>query len=201
MIADALAEARDLCEHGEWAAHLRKTGIPDRTATRMMRLARAGIKTATVADLGVGRVDEILARTKAPATGLVWPETGEIITGDEIVRIAEFADCAHEISGNLSLMHRGGESTDRCAFMDIAKKEENPWMKNRMAQAMPDGFLSADTWLRWFDDLVHADASRETDPDAFMAVVERSPWLPGRLFPDLDPASIVVTPNPNGPTV
>ena len=135
--AAKLVKARDLCEHGEWGPHLEKTGIPERTATRMIRLARAGIKSATVADLGVGRVDEILAQVPEATAGLVWPETGETITGDEIVRMREYADCAHEIWR---------------AFMDLAEKEENPWLKGRMIQAIPDGFHSADTWIRWYDD-------------------------------------------------
>ena len=65
VAAAALAEARDLCEHGEWLPHLAKTGVPKRTAQRMMRIARAGIKCATVARIGVGRVDELLGRFEA----------------------------------------------------------------------------------------------------------------------------------------
>ena len=61
MVAAAgLVEARDLVPHGAWGAHLAKTGVPERTAQRMMRISRAGVKCATVALLGVARVDEIL---------------------------------------------------------------------------------------------------------------------------------------------
>ena len=46
--AAALVEARDLCEHGEWGPWLAKTGIPGRTAQRMICIpSRAGIKPAT----------------------------------------------------------------------------------------------------------------------------------------------------------
>ena len=40
--AAALVEARDLCEHGEWMPWLEKTGIPERTAQRMMQLVPRG---------------------------------------------------------------------------------------------------------------------------------------------------------------
>ena len=60
--AAELVKARDLVPHGGWGPWLQKARIPGRTATRMMRLHRAGIKSATVANIGVGRIDELLGR-------------------------------------------------------------------------------------------------------------------------------------------
>ncbi len=48
----ALLEAKELCRHGEWTAWRRGTGLTERTAQRWMHLARSGLKSATVADLG-----------------------------------------------------------------------------------------------------------------------------------------------------
>ncbi len=48
----ALIEAKAALKHGEWLPWLAETGIPERTARRMMRIARTGLKSATVADLG-----------------------------------------------------------------------------------------------------------------------------------------------------
>ena len=60
--AAAVAEARDLCEHGEWGPWLRKTAIPETTSRRMLTIAKAGIKSATVADMGgIARTAELLA--------------------------------------------------------------------------------------------------------------------------------------------
>ena len=50
--AYVLAEAREIATHGQWTPFLAEAGIPPRTARRMLQLARAGIKTVTVTDLG-----------------------------------------------------------------------------------------------------------------------------------------------------
>ena len=48
----ALLEAKEVCQHGSWGDFLKEAGITERTAQNMMRLARAGMKPETVADLG-----------------------------------------------------------------------------------------------------------------------------------------------------
>lgn len=47
-----LLEAKAKAAHGEWLPFLKDAGIPERTARRMMGLARSGIKSDTVTDLG-----------------------------------------------------------------------------------------------------------------------------------------------------
>ena len=89
--AAALAETRELCEHGKWGLWLAKTGIPVRTASRLLRLHAEGIKSATVADLGARHVDELLGRCPE-ILALVDHETGEPLAGDEVVRMAEIVD-------------------------------------------------------------------------------------------------------------
>jgi Protein of unknown function (DUF3102) len=48
----ALCEAKDACKHGEWLPFLDAAGVPERIAQRYMRLARSGLKSDTVSDLG-----------------------------------------------------------------------------------------------------------------------------------------------------
>ncbi|WP_068301168.1 DUF3102 domain-containing protein [Pararhodobacter sp. CCB-MM2] len=68
---EALAEAKGLCAHGQWAAWLAETGIPERTAQRYMKLHRAGCKSATVAEMGIARAERLAS------LGLkLWPQNG-----------------------------------------------------------------------------------------------------------------------------
>ena len=48
----ALIDLRERLGHGEFLPAIRRLGIPERTAQNWMRLARAGLKNETVADLG-----------------------------------------------------------------------------------------------------------------------------------------------------
>ena len=48
----ALLEAKETCRHGKWLPWLVASGVPERTAQRMMKLAATGLKSDTVTDLG-----------------------------------------------------------------------------------------------------------------------------------------------------
>jgi len=48
----ALCEAKDICKHGEWLPFLDAAGVQERKAQRYMKLARSGLKSDTVSDLG-----------------------------------------------------------------------------------------------------------------------------------------------------
>ena len=50
--SETLLEARELAEHGEWLTFLETINIHARTAQRMLRLARSGLKYDMVSDLG-----------------------------------------------------------------------------------------------------------------------------------------------------
>lgn len=61
-----LVEAKELVPHGGWSDWLAEAGINDRTARRYMLLHRSGLKSATVADLGLreaGRVAGLLVNS------------------------------------------------------------------------------------------------------------------------------------------
>lgn len=47
-----LVEAKAACAHGEWLPFLERAGIAERSARNFMTLARSGLISATVADLG-----------------------------------------------------------------------------------------------------------------------------------------------------
>ena len=50
----ALLEAKELVKHGEWGAWLKEhCDLPERTARLYMAIARSGLESATVADLGL----------------------------------------------------------------------------------------------------------------------------------------------------
>ena len=55
----ALAEAKALAGHGNWSDWLSDAGITERTARRYMRLHRADLESATVADLGLNGAERL----------------------------------------------------------------------------------------------------------------------------------------------
>lgn len=76
----ALVEAKKLCQHGTWGEWLAGTGIPERSAQRYMRLHRSGLKTATVADLGLAESERVASFIEK-----AWPEAGRgrVISGGQ----------------------------------------------------------------------------------------------------------------------
>jgi hypothetical protein len=62
-----LVEAREECKHGEWLPFLERAGIHERQARRLMQVARSGLKSDTVSDLGgiKGALDFLSKREKA----------------------------------------------------------------------------------------------------------------------------------------
>jgi Protein of unknown function (DUF3102) len=59
-----LIEAKASVEHGGWLPWLKQTGLSERTARDYMQLARSGIKSATVADLGLRATLRRLSKRK-----------------------------------------------------------------------------------------------------------------------------------------
>jgi hypothetical protein len=50
----ALIEAKELVKHGEWLPWLRENcALAERTAQLYMKIARSGLKSATIADMGL----------------------------------------------------------------------------------------------------------------------------------------------------
>ena len=82
--AYVLLEAREIAEHGQWLQFLQHAGISERTAQRMLRLARAGLKSDTASDLGgvtatlnyLSAIDRAMDNWRA-ALAEATPGTGE----------------------------------------------------------------------------------------------------------------------------
>lgn len=67
-----LCQARDATKYGEWLPFLDRTGIGERRAQGLMQIFRAGLKSATVADLGGLKASlAYLAQRKLPEKGQV----------------------------------------------------------------------------------------------------------------------------------
>lgn len=47
-----LIEAKSACAHGTWLPFLKRVGVQERKAQRLMKLAQSGLKSDTVTDLG-----------------------------------------------------------------------------------------------------------------------------------------------------
>ena len=73
---EALLQLKSEAGHGGWADALERTGVPERSARRWMRLADHGLRTAVVNGLGGLRAtDEWLARLRRawPSYRDLWP--------------------------------------------------------------------------------------------------------------------------------
>jgi hypothetical protein len=72
-----LCEAKASCGHGDWLPFLDAAGVPERKAQRYMRLARSGLKSDTVSDLG------------GIKAALRWLEQLRLPTGDEALIVSD----------------------------------------------------------------------------------------------------------------
>ena len=83
----ALEEARGECKHGLWEQFLARAGIEERTAQRMMKLAKTGWKSDTVSDLG--GITKALNYLSAMQDALrTWQEFFDRKAGDREFQIA-----------------------------------------------------------------------------------------------------------------
>ena len=153
--AAELVKARDLVPHGGWGPWLQKARIPGRTATRMMRLHRAGIKSATVANIGVGRIDELLGRYESVG----MPEGTDL---DECVRFNEEVldpawTCWIKTAKN---------------FEDFGRDD----LRDRIDESQPTSFCTALAWAEW----AAAARANHDDPETYAAKhaewIANAPW-------------------------
>lgn len=65
-----LVLAKEECGHGQWLPFLERAEVPERKAQRLMQLARSGLKSDTVSDLGgLKAALEFLAQRRLPGLG------------------------------------------------------------------------------------------------------------------------------------
>ena len=135
-----LLEAREVADHGQWGEFLHQAGIPERTAQRMTRLARAGIKPDTVSDLGGIRatLDAIATVEKWPVeTRAWWEQNGG---PDEALLAATAIDDARAFWR---------------ALCNATPKDSPEWAA--IVQAAPDGPWSTSRWIDFTDALITAE--------------------------------------------
>ena len=145
--AGAVAEARDLCEHGEWRPWLAKTGIPETTSRRMLTIARAGLEMRQVAHLGIARTVDLLQEIPA-----------EMIED-------------HGAAGALAIY----PMAKAVARLILDSHAEGDWQTaNAMLAAMPETVADADSWRSWSEEIVAA--SKDGDRDRIGAAYDRRPW-------------------------
>ena len=129
--AAVLQEARAICPHGRWLSFLAKTMVPERTAQRMIRFARAGIQIRHVADFGgIRETDRLLAIVEG------WPEDTRAFWS-EPAGIEGALNAACNIDFAFQLW--------RSYVEDFRGEPEC----HSIVQAMPDGGPSVMEWVRF----------------------------------------------------
>ena len=129
--AAVLKEARAICPHGQWLPFLAEARVPQRTAHRMIRFADAGLKFATVADLGgIRETDRLLAIVEG------WPED---------TRAFWSADAGIEGALNVACNFDFAFKLWRSYLEDFRGEPEY----HAIIQAVPDGGPSAMEWVRF----------------------------------------------------
>jgi len=98
----ALAEAKKLLGHGHWAGWLAEhAGFSERTARRYLALARSGMKTATVAEMGLAAAAEAATVKAFPLP--VGAQTVRIRAGDDLAFV--WPSASHEGYYHLAVYH------------------------------------------------------------------------------------------------
>ncbi len=88
----ALIEAKSLLKHGQWLPWLQANApMSERSANRYMQLARSGMESATVADLGIGGAAMALAKHRGQETAAPLAAIDNVVTALE-AGIASMAD-------------------------------------------------------------------------------------------------------------
>lgn len=97
-----LVEAKDACRHGEWLPLLKRSGVAERQAQRLMALARPGFTSDIVSDLGG------IAAALKMASAARMPTLDEQLIVFASWEDHEFVD-GHPPPGGVALVHRDPE--------------------------------------------------------------------------------------------
>lgn len=127
-----LIEAKAALGHGEWLPWLRANlDMSERTAQGYMRLARTGLKSATVADLGLRATLARVGRRKKPDLSLPAGRLIRLQAGAPIQMPADLApetmltDCPRE--HDIFLWSPDGEAALKLHFRFDATSRDAPW--------------------------------------------------------------------------
>ena len=139
--ARAVHEARQIAVHGEWAGWLSATGIPRRTATRMIRVVDSGVSDKALRVYGIAETEKALT---------FWP--AEIIE-------------SHDFDLLLSRMW-AVETAQRVAAeaLNDAALAEDLATARVIAERRPKQSDDADTAFARLDRMGHAPLPRHPEP-------------------------------------
>ena len=127
-----LIEAKATLGHGEWLPWLRANlGMSERTAQGYMRLARSGLKSATVADLGLRATLARVGRRKAPDLSLPAGRFIRLQAGEPIHLpadpVPEFALADGTREHDIFLWSPDGEAALKLHYRFDPAGGETPW--------------------------------------------------------------------------
>ncbi|WP_027167299.1 DUF3102 domain-containing protein [Mesorhizobium sp. WSM3224] len=112
-----LIDAKAACQHGEWLPFLGRAGIHERRARRLMQLARSGLESDTVSDLGgIGAALAFMSKWQLPtfekALFIYDAEEGETPVGRGIAYVWE--DHQHRGYYHAGMIVTGDDSEEEC---------------------------------------------------------------------------------------
>ncbi|TPN45305.1 DUF3102 domain-containing protein [Mesorhizobium sp. B1-1-9] len=112
-----LVDAKAACQHGQWLPFLDRAGIHERRARRLMQLARSGLETDTVSDLGgVGAALAFISRWQLPnfdkALFIYDPDDGETPVGRGVAYVWE--DHQHRGYFHAGMIVTGDDGEEEC---------------------------------------------------------------------------------------
>jgi hypothetical protein len=149
----ALVEAKALCGHGAWGAWLKETGIPERSAQRYMALHRAGLKSATVADLGGIAAAERFLALLTPKGARGW--AGAEGAARALIKIREAESEA--IEGWLMV----GAALNEARKLVSSEREFEGWVRTNLPKVRRDDLAAAMWAAANPDDFAEARAAVE----------------------------------------
>ena len=140
-IGRGLTEAKAMLKHGEWEAWLtRHFQMSARSARRYMQIAASGMKTATVADLGVRGAAQALAKDRRP-----FAADG----AERLARLMADTMGPREIERFAGWMARAeAEHPDQMLAATIANHVSLAWLLRRWREAEEPAQRRFIEWLR-----------------------------------------------------
>jgi len=169
----ALIEAKELVDHGQWLPWLRENcALADRTARLYMQIARSGVNSATVADLGLQAAAKVIT--------LTYPDPFSGKPAEELLEWCLYAVFV------MRLGVRNEDATHRCEWL-ARNGWDSPtqWYSEegdrlRKAWRMPP--IPAEAKAEWFAFLAEncGRSKEDVDAEAERLTAAEPPWEPLR---------------------
>ena len=131
----ALLEAKESCGHGDWLPWLAASGVPERTAQRMMKLAATELKSDNVTDLGgvKAALDFVAMAPRIERADYLMKNAGE--NGEHILALgvteAEFWDLAYLMQWQVLTWGEDRTLADLAAYFQMQTTRDKVTGKRR----------------------------------------------------------------------